>query len=74
MGDTFTSCLNRNCSVCSFVDLESYSSFLLRFYRIEIKCIREAFVQEKCSFFNIVQTGGGGGVKLMFKNYVVNFV
>ena len=27
----------------------------------------------KVQFFNIVQTGGGG-VKTMFKNYVVNFV
>ena len=35
--------------------------------------IREAVIREKCSFFNIVQTGGGG-VKPMFKNYVVNFV
>ena len=33
--------------------------------------IRDAPLSKKCSFFNIVQTGG---VKPMFKNYVVKFV
>ena len=33
--------------------------------------LREAIMQEKCSFFNIVQTGGGV-VKPVFKNYVGN--
>ena len=32
--------------------------------------LREAILSEKCSFFNIVQKGGGS--KTMFKNYVGN--
>ena len=35
--------------------------------------LREASVQEKCSFLKIVQTRGGEVIP-MFKNYVVNFV
>ena len=36
--------------------------------------IREAIPREKCSFFEHCSNGGWGGVKPMFKNYVVNFV
>ena len=37
------------------------------------KLIREALPYQKCSFFNIVQTGGRGAIP-MFKNYDVNYV
>ena len=38
-------------------------------YKLSSSTIREAVVSKKCSFFNIVQTGGG---QPMFKNYVGN--
>ena len=52
------------------------SLFNFKDYNIfNIACsIREAVMREKCIFLTLFKRGGGGGVKPMFKNYVVNFV
>ena len=57
-------------------DLVEMISFAIVIIKTQVKksCVplslREAFVSKKCSFFTIVQPGGGG--QPMFKNYVGN--